>query len=43
MGPDVIGRFQPIVAPVVGVAAQAFPGDLFVIEREDVVVGAGGR
>jgi hypothetical protein len=43
MGPDLIGRFQPIVVPVVGVAAQAFPGDLFVVKCQDVVVGAGGR
>lgn len=34
---------QPIVALVVGVAAQAFPGDLLVVEREHVVVRSGGR
>jgi len=43
MGPEVIGRFQPIVAPVVGVAPQALPRNLLVVERQDVVVGAGGR
>jgi len=40
---DVIGSVDPVVALVAAVAAQALPGNLLVVEREDVVVGTGGR
>jgi hypothetical protein len=39
----VTGSVEPVVALVAGVASQAFPGDLLVVEGEHVVVRAGGR
>jgi hypothetical protein len=42
-GLGVTGREQPVVSLVVRIAAQAFPGDFLVVEREHVVVRAGGR
>ena len=39
----VTGSVQPKVALVAGVAAQALPGNLLVVECQDVIVGAGWR
>jgi len=39
----VTGGVEPVVALVAGVAPQALPGNLLVVERQDVVVGAGRR
>jgi hypothetical protein len=38
----VTGNVEPVVALVAGVAPQALPGDLLVVERQDIVIGAGG-
>ena len=39
----VMGSAEAIVALIMGITAQTLPGDLLVVQRQDVVVGAGGR
>ena len=39
----VMGSAKAIIALIMGIAAQTLPGDLLVVQRQDVVVGAGGR
>ena len=39
----VMGSAKATIALIMGIAAQTLPGDLLVVQRQDVVVGAGGR